>query len=73
MVIELSLFLSIILSLFLLIVIIFDYINNRQIINIDKQIQLQKRRCEICSVVHFIVVLDRYWHCPVCGTINKEK
>ena len=72
MVVELSLFLSIILSLFLLSVSIFDYVNNRHIVNIDKQIQLQKRKCEICLVVNFVVVAGHYWRCPVCKTLNKE-
>ncbi|MFH1505040.1 MAG: hypothetical protein ABIH08_06630 [Candidatus Omnitrophota bacterium] len=71
--IELSLFIGVILSLGILVVFCLEYINNNSIIRAKKEMRLKKKKCEVCSSAYFVSVFFEFWHCPLCGSINKEK
>jgi rubrerythrin len=70
--IELALFIGILLSGWLLLAFVLESINDRHFTKIKKEIQLTKKKCEICTSVYFVSVFFEFWRCPVCGNINKE-
>ena len=73
MCIEFSLFIAIILSGWLVLAFLLEYINNRCNSLIKKEMQLEKRKCEVCASVYFVSIFFGFWNCPLCGSINKER
>jgi len=71
--IELSLFTGVLLSIWILSAFLLEYLNNKLIIRAKKRIHLKKRKCEVCSAAYFVSDFFEFWHCPLCGSINKEK
>ena len=71
--IELSLFIGILLSGWILFAFFLEYVNTRRSTGAKKSIYLEKRKCELCSSVYFVSLFFEFWRCPLCGTINKEK
>jgi len=71
--IEFSLFIGIFLSLWIIVAFVLENINNRQVNKADKEFNLEKRKCEVCSSVYFVALHFEFWHCPFCNSINKEK
>lgn len=71
--IELSLFMAIVLSGWLTLAFFLEYWSNFRNSLIKKEIQLTKRKCEVCASVYFVSVFSEFWNCPLCGSINKEK
>ena len=71
--IEFSLFIAVILSGWLIFGFLLEYVNDRRNSLIKKEMQLEKRKCEVCASVYFVSILFEFWSCPLCGSINKEK
>ena len=71
--IELSLFIAIILSGWLVFAFFLEYSTNRRNSLSKKEIQLEKRKCEVCASVYFVSIFFEFWSCPLCGSINKEE
>ena len=71
--IGLSFLLGILLSIWLLAAFLLEYINTKGLTKAKKEIHVEKRQCEVCSSVYFVSVSFDFWHCPLCGSINKEK
>jgi len=71
--IELSLFIAIILSGWLVFAFFLEYVNNRRNSLAKKEMQLERRKCEVCAAVYFVSILFEFWSCPLCGSINKER
>ncbi len=71
--IGLALFLGIILSSWVLVAFILEYFSNRKFAKIKKEINLKRRKCEVCTAVYFVSTLSELWRCPRCDSINKEK
>ena len=71
--IEFSLFIAIILSGWLVFAFLLEYINTRRNSLIKKEVQLEKRKCEVCASVYFVSIFFELWNCPLCGSINKER
>jgi uncharacterized OB-fold protein len=70
--IELSLFIGAVLSAWVLIVFILEYIDSKYFKSAKKTGHLERKKCEVCASVYFISTLHEYWRCPLCGSINKE-
>jgi len=71
--IELSLFIAVILSGWLLFAFLLECINNQHNSLAKKEVHLEKRKCEVCASVYFVSIFFEFWSCPLCGSINKEK
>ena len=71
--IGLSFLVGILLSVWLLAGFLLEYTNTRRLTKAKREIHVEKRQCEVCSAVYFVSVLSEFWHCPLCGSINKEK
>ncbi|MFH1519015.1 MAG: hypothetical protein ABIE75_00395 [Candidatus Omnitrophota bacterium] len=71
--IELSLFITIFLSGWLLFGFFLEYIINWSNSLAKKEMQLEKRKCEVCASVHFVSMFFEFWRCPLCESINREK
>ena len=70
--IELGVLLGSVLSGILIIAFFLECCKNRQTSKLKKNIHLERRKCEVCSSVYFVSLLFEFWHCPLCGSINKE-
>lgn len=71
--VEFSLFIGVLLSGCILAAFSLEYINNRLIIKAKKKMRLKKNKCEVCFSTYFVSVFFKFWRCPLCGSINKEK
>lgn len=71
--VELSLFIALFLSGWLLFAFFLEYINNRHNALVKKEMYLQKRKCEVCASVYFVSISFEFWRCPLCESINKER
>ena len=71
--IEISLFIGIVLSSWVIIAFFLEYIAYVKITKIKKDSDLVRRRCEVCASVYFVSAFSGFWHCPLCDSINKEK
>ena len=71
--IELSLFIALFLSGWVLFAVFLEYINNRRNALAKKEMHLEKRKCEVCASVYFVSIFFEFWRCPLCESINKEK
>jgi hypothetical protein len=71
MYIELSLFIAVILSGWVLLAFLLEAMNNRHNSLAKKSMHLEKRKCEFCASVYFVSNLFEFWSCPLCGSINK--
>jgi len=70
--VEISLFLGILFAGYLASILIVNYVQAQNIIDIDKKGHLKKRKCEICFSSHFVSISFKYWRCPLCQSINRE-
>ena len=68
--IELSLFIAVILSGWLLFAFFLECINNRRNSLTKREMRLEKRKCEICASVYFVSIFFEFLSCPLCGSIN---
>ena len=71
--IGLALFAGIILSSSVAVAFLLEYFNNRKFAKMRKDINLQRRKCEVCAAVYFVSMFFEFWRCPRCDSINKEK
>ena len=71
--IELSLFLAILLSGWILCAFLLEYVTNSIFRKAKKTMNLEKKKCTVCASVYFVSILFEFWRCPLCGSINKEK
>jgi len=71
--IELSLFIGIILSAWVLFAFLLECFNNKRTGHLKKKMHLMKRKCEVCAATYFVSVFSDFWRCPLCNSINKEK
>ncbi len=71
--IELSLFITIFLSGWLLLGFLLEYIINWRNSLAKKEMQLEKRKCEVCASVYFVSIFFEFWRCPFCESINRGK
>jgi ribosomal protein L37AE/L43A len=69
---EISFLVGIFLSIWILFVILNEYILNRKITKINKIAHLEKVKCQICASFYFLPSSLKYWRCPFCGSINKK-
>lgn len=71
--VEFSLFVSFILSAWLIFIAFFYLKESTRAINIDKKYLVIKKICEICSEINFLYQEKvKYWRCSFCGSLNKE-
>jgi len=73
MYIEFSLFIAVILSVWMIFAFCLEYMCNRCDALDRKKMQLVRRKCEVCASVYFVSVFFEFWRCPLCESINKEK
>lgn len=71
--IGLALFVGIILSAWVLVAFLLEYLNNRRFTKKNKQVNLKRRQCDVCTAVYFVSIFSEFWRCPRCDSINKEK
>ena len=71
--IGLALFVGIILSSSVVVAFLLEYFNNRKFAKMRKDINLRRRKCEVCTAVYFVSKFSEFWRCPRCDSINKEK
>jgi len=69
--IELSVFLTIIFSILIAIIMIIEFLEERNKTMIKKDTHLKKERCEVCTSLYFISSALKYWRCPFCNSLNK--
>ncbi|MBN3041287.1 MAG: hypothetical protein JW867_09160 [Candidatus Omnitrophica bacterium] len=70
--IDIATFIGLCLSVWIIIAFFLDYINGRYFSKLKKEIRLERRTCEVCCSVYFVSLFFEFWHCPLCGSINKE-
>jgi len=70
--IEAGLFIGLLLSTIIITAFLLEMGLGRRIIRMNKQVQLKRRTCEVCSTSYFVAELLDYWRCPLCSSINKE-
>jgi len=70
--INLASFIGFSLSFCVFLAFLLEYVNNIRLTKLKKEIQLEKRQCELCSSVYFVSLLSEFWHCPLCGSINRK-
>ncbi|MDP8290228.1 MAG: hypothetical protein P9M02_04585 [Candidatus Susulua stagnicola] len=73
MYIDFSLFIAVILSAWVVFAFCLEYICDESNTLVKKEVQLVRRKCEVCASVYFVSVFFEFWRCPLCGSINKEK
>jgi hypothetical protein len=71
--IEITFFAGFLLSSWLILACFLECLNAWRISKAKKEINLAKRKCEVCSSVYFVSIFFELWKCPLCGSINKEK
>lgn len=71
--IELSLFIGICLSVWVLFAFFLEYLNSKRTRKLKKKMHLVRRECEVCASTYFVSVFSNFWRCPLCNSINKEK
>ncbi|MBU1112810.1 MAG: hypothetical protein KKH93_02900 [Candidatus Omnitrophica bacterium] len=71
--IGLGLFIGVVLSAWISIAFILEYLNSRRFARIKKNIELKRRQCDVCTAIYFVAVFSEFWRCPRCDSINKEK
>ena len=72
--IELSLFIGVFLGGWIVFIVILDFLSAQRIINVKKEMHLERKTCEVCAAVYFLYCpsKSKYWRCSLCGSINKE-
>jgi len=69
MYIELSLFIAVILSVWMIFAFCLEYMCNRRNALVKKEMQLARRKCEVCASVYFVSIFFEFWRCPLCESI----
>jgi len=71
--IEISLFIGIVLSSWVVIAFFLEHVTYKKLTKTKKESGLVRRKCEVCASVYFVSAFSGFWHCPLCDSINKEK
>ncbi|MCF7874011.1 MAG: hypothetical protein K9L84_04640 [Candidatus Omnitrophica bacterium] len=69
--VDLSVVIGFLLDSSILICFILYWLNNIWFIKKEKNINLQKKKCEICEIFSFVNSRDGYWRCPNCESLNR--
>jgi hypothetical protein len=71
--VEIGAFLGLVLSITVFLAFLLECCKNRQIFKVKKEMPLEKRKCEVCASVYFVSIFFEFWHCPLCGSVNRER